>query len=265
MTLRPFGDPELLGRMSRIIRQHSTNARDVREVLLEGLALPEARQVLDLGCGFGFWSEALVGRVSAAARFVGVDVCAGNAEAYVERLRAVGREAQFVCRDLSSAGLDWPNASFDLIIAGYSLYFFPEVLPEVIRLLRPGGVFVAVTHEQESCRDLLAAVGLAGDDPGLVELIGHFSTENGAGKLKGWFDEVRRVDYRNSLVFLRDEFDELWQYVRFVLEVAVSMGSQGAEKLSYYEGKVRAHLADLPQVAFRKDDAAFVCRGPRCR
>jgi len=249
--------------MSRIIRQHSTNARDVREVLLEGLALPDARQVLDLGCGFGFWSEALARRVSGAARFVGVDVCAGTAEAYVERLRAAGREAQFVCRDLSSAVLDWPSASFDVIIAGYSLYFFPEVLPEVARLLVPAGVFVGVTHTQQSCRDLLAVVGLAEDDPGLVELIGRFSVENGARELERWFVQVQRVDYENSLVFSRGHFDELWDYLCFVLEVALATGRRGFEQLLYYETKVRAHLADLQEVVFRKDDAAFVCRSPR--
>ncbi|NJD21011.1 MAG: hypothetical protein FIA95_17215 [Gemmatimonadetes bacterium] len=86
--LSPYEDPDAHARISALIRRHSTNDRDVRVELLRALDLGDARDVLDLGCGFGFWAEELAVRVASGAWFTGVDACVGNEAAYVRCVEA---------------------------------------------------------------------------------------------------------------------------------------------------------------------------------
>jgi SAM-dependent methyltransferase len=261
--LSSFERPSEHEAVSDIIRHRSTNDTDVREALLHGLDLSCTRAVLDLGCGFGFITEALAQRVPPEAGLVGVDACATNAEAYLARVAGAGRTGQFVCRRIE-ARLDWPDHSFDLVVASYALYFFPGVLPEVVRVLAPGGLFLAVTHTEQSCRDLTRLIGLPDSDTRLLALIRRFSAENGAPMLRPWFAEVERVDYRNSLVFEAAQEDELLAYLRFKLVFLAPDGSLSND-LSAALARAARTLRTQGRVILEKSDAAFRCRPPLCR
>ncbi len=135
-SLSSFERPSWHATIAQVIRRTSTNPADVRDIALEGLELTSARSVLDLGCGFGFMSEAVARRVAPDARLVGLDACQENERPYLERLAAADRAGSFVNGRIDRT-LAWPAGSFDLILASYSLYFFPEIIPEVARVLAP--------------------------------------------------------------------------------------------------------------------------------
>lgn len=263
-ALSAFGSPARHEAISRIIRRFSTNHQDVREVVLAGLDLSGVRRVLDLGCGFGFMTEAIASRAAPDAELIGIDAWPGNEGPYLSRIAGTGRRGRFVCQRLGSR-LDWPDASFDLVVASYALYFFPAVLPEVARVLRPEGLFVALTHTRSSCEQLLRVVGLPGSGSPLLALIEGFCAENAEALLAPWFGQAQRVDYRNALAFDAAHLADLLEYVRFKLPLLVSGAGAEDELPAGLRAGLRAAVARGNPLLLDKNDAAFRCWRPRCR
>jgi SAM-dependent methyltransferase len=263
-SLSSFESPSRHAAIAEIIQRRSTNQADVREVALDGLDLSKATNVLDLGCGFGFMSEALVRRFGRDARIIGVDACATNEQPYLERVAGACPAGSFVCQRIDTR-LDWPDDSFDLIVASYSLYFFPEVIADVARVLTPRGLFIALTHAEQSCRGLLCAVGGVEIGSPQLPVSRNFSAENGSDLLTPWFDEVERVEYRNSLVFEAAEQDDLRTYLRFKLPFLSPASEPGSELPEPLWQAVQTSLARQGRVVLPKNDAVFRCRKPRCR
>jgi SAM-dependent methyltransferase len=260
--LESYKSPATHESVSRIIRAHSTNPLDIREAALNGLDLSGTREVLDLGCGFGFMSEVLARRIAADARITGVDEWSTDETPFLQRVRTAGRAGAFVCSHVDSA-LPWADRQFDLIVCCYSLYFFVEVLPEVARTLAPDGVFVAVTHSEANIRGQLPDAGLGEAADGLLKLTRRFSAENGGNRLKRWFGQVERVDYPNALVFEREHAEELMAYLRFKLPILIPDAPNGSEALERLERYCRAVLMRSGRMIVDKSDAVFRCRRPK--
>jgi SAM-dependent methyltransferase len=101
--------------------------------------LPELAglDVVDIGCGTGYWS-AWFARMG--ARPVGLDV----SEAQLETARALQREhgIEFPLLHASGEAVPLPDASFDIAFSEYgaAIWCDPHLwIPEAHRLLRPGG------------------------------------------------------------------------------------------------------------------------------
>jgi SAM-dependent methyltransferase len=125
---------------------------DVMTRLLAACGRP-VRSFLDIGCGDGVLSEAVLRRFG-GARGVLLDFSEPMLEAAARRF--AGREAavQLVNADYGAAS--WTRsvegfAPFDAVISGYSIHHQPderkrEIYREILGLLEPGGVFVNVEH-----------------------------------------------------------------------------------------------------------------------
>jgi len=108
------------------------------------------RRFLDLGCGDGVLSAALLERFP-EARGTLVDFSPAMLEAAGKRL--AGRAVTLLNADYGSAS--WKDAAgaepYDVIVSGYSIHHQPdarkrEVYREIFDLLAPGGIFVHVEH-----------------------------------------------------------------------------------------------------------------------
>jgi ubiquinone/menaquinone biosynthesis C-methylase UbiE len=99
------------------------------------LDLPPDAQVLDLAAGRGALSRELVGR---AGRMVAVDAAPRMVELLARDLPVVESHL------MDAAALKFPDATFDLVVAGFAVHILPDpvaAVAEVSRVLRPGGEF----------------------------------------------------------------------------------------------------------------------------
>jgi ubiquinone/menaquinone biosynthesis C-methylase UbiE len=130
---------------------HERNADFIAAGLAWGLwQIPESelrilgdvagKDVLELGCGEAEWGRALAGL---GARVVGLDA----SEARLEGAREAGAEFPLVHAPAERVPL--PDASFDVVFADHGAPSFADpylVVPEVARLLRPGGAYAFSAH-----------------------------------------------------------------------------------------------------------------------
>jgi SAM-dependent methyltransferase len=101
------------------------------------------KDILELGCGAAQWSIALA---KAGARPVGLDL-SDRQLAYARTLMARAG-VEFPLINASAERVPLPGASFDVVFCDYGAMTFSDpylTVPEVARLLRPGGLF-AFTH-----------------------------------------------------------------------------------------------------------------------
>ncbi len=61
--------------IGQLIRQFSTNKEDIRKTALRQVDLSNCQNVLELGCAFGAFTEALKDKLHPAAKITGTGYC----------------------------------------------------------------------------------------------------------------------------------------------------------------------------------------------
>lgn len=172
----------------RSVWHPTLDGREPSTVALDEIRDARPSRVLEIGCGTGGFAARLLDAIP------GVDLVAvDQSRRFVELTERRGVPAQVA--DIQS--LPFEDDSFDVVAALWMLYHVPDLhqgLAEVRRVLRPGGLFVAVTNGDEHVGALRQAVGrpLA---------ITQFSTQNGEATLRRHFTDVHREDLRTRAVF----------------------------------------------------------------
>ena len=120
--------------------------RGAQEVaaVLEGVSLT-GREVLDIGCGLGAVDVLLV-RAHHAGRVVGIDVEAPLIERSRRLVEESGLSNRVDIRLVEPGPLPFADGSFDVVFSKESIIHIPDksaLYREILRLLRPGGEFVA--------------------------------------------------------------------------------------------------------------------------
>jgi 2-polyprenyl-3-methyl-5-hydroxy-6-metoxy-1,4-benzoquinol methylase len=172
---------------------------DARDVVVEVLRPVCATDLLEVGCGWGELAERMATELGCAV--VAIDQSPRMVELALQR----GVDARV--GDVQE--LDFADASFDAVVAAWMLYHVPDLdraLRECVRVLRPGGVLVAVTN---AAVDLAALWALVGRDPSARLLT--FRSENGEEALRRHFDRVERRDLESDVTFA--DADAIRRYV----------------------------------------------------
>lgn len=118
----------LMGRWSRM----------AGDIFLDWLALPKGLRWLDVGCGNGAFTEAIIAR-TAPAEVIGVDPSEGQLG--YARTRPGARPAEF--RVASALELPFAADRFDAAIMALVISFVPDpykAAAEMVRVVRPGGM-----------------------------------------------------------------------------------------------------------------------------
>jgi ubiquinone/menaquinone biosynthesis C-methylase UbiE len=134
------------------------------ERLVMSLPAGDHRRVLDVGCGTGFTSAAMVARFPSVAEIVGVDPAEGMLEVFAaKRGDFPGVEIHLRAEDVM--GMDVPDDAFDVVLCAMALHWFadkPGAIARMARALRPGGVMgilMAGRGGEDSWRELLDDIG----------------------------------------------------------------------------------------------------------
>jgi SAM-dependent methyltransferase len=96
-------------------------------------------EILDVGCGTGDVTHRLA-ELYPDARVTGVDLVTGHLEEARRRYARLGERLRFAVGD--ALDLDFPDASFDLVVCRHMLQSVPDagrVIAELVRVCRPGG------------------------------------------------------------------------------------------------------------------------------
>lgn len=108
--------------------------------------------VVDLGAGTGLSAEIWVGR---ARTVTAVEPSAGMRQIAERRISAAGvaSSTQFRLLDAAAEDTGLPDSCADVVTASQALHWFDadRALPEIARLLRPGGVFAAFDCDWPPC------------------------------------------------------------------------------------------------------------------
>ncbi len=174
--------------LRRSVWHPTADGRDPATEALDAIVAEHPLRVLEVGPGTGFFAA----RVAAALPLASLTTI-DQSERFVELTRSLGVDSRV--GDVQD--LPFADDSFDAVAALWMLYHVPEVdraLAEIRRVLRPGGVLVAVTNGDEHLADLRLASG------GQREVT-RFSSQNGEQQLARHFAEVDRTDLRPRAVF----------------------------------------------------------------
>jgi len=120
---------------------------DPRDFAFQAIAAAKPRRVLEVGGGEGELAERIVQELG--VELVGLD----QSEAMVEIQRSKGIEARV--GDVQE--LPFGDGEFDAAVAAWMLYHVGDLdrgLEELARVLRPGGVLVAVTNGVDHLQEL---------------------------------------------------------------------------------------------------------------
>jgi SAM-dependent methyltransferase len=196
-------------------------SRRVASRFLEFLVAPPGGEWLDVGCGTGALSEAVLVEGGADA-VTGIDPSAGFIGFARERLD--GRAASFDVGDAQD--LPYAPAYFDVVVSGLVLNFVPDAelaLREQHRVVKPGGAVGAYVWDyprmEMMARFWEAALAVdAGDVPDEAMRFSGWTDEGLAGRFhEAGFVDIGTTSIEVPTVFA--DFDDLW---------APFLGGQGA-------------------------------------
>jgi len=122
----------------------SASGQSSYEILCDMAGGISGKTVVDLACGSGPLSEIIACRIGATGRLLGVDLNASELQLAKQRLAGVAN-ASFIQADASATSI--PSASVDVVLCHMAFMLFNPPMPvvnELARMLKSGGIFVAV-------------------------------------------------------------------------------------------------------------------------
>ena len=222
------------------------------EWLVETAQIPEGAKVLDVACGRGAVLFPAAERVGPSGHVIGIDLADGMARETQMEIQQRGLK-QAEARQMDAENLTFPDSSFDFVLCGFSLQFFPhleQALSEFRRVLKPGGHTAVTTWGGDDERwdwfeDLRTAYGAS------ISL-GSQSLDK-PDEIKGWFSQAGFVNIQIStkeidMVYLDEE--EWWNVVWSI------SGRAGLEKLSAEDLK-RLKTEAFEKVQAQKETDGF--------
>ncbi|MCP3898851.1 MAG: class I SAM-dependent methyltransferase, partial [Desulfobacteraceae bacterium] len=163
---------------------------------------------------------------------------------------------------------DFKDNEYDLILCSYALYFFPDAISEISRVLKDNGIFITITHSSSSLMEIIDIVkdylilnNIDTDRLLPVEaLINKFSHANGCELLSPWFDNIVQFDFINSLEFSYDDLSQFVNYFRFKKTFFIPE-SLIADKtiVEGIEAKLLSIFESNKKMIITKDDTIFIC------
>jgi SAM-dependent methyltransferase len=171
--------------------------------LASQLSWPVSGDILEIGCGAGwFWSDARR-FAGSSLRLTLTDLSPGMVAEAVERVSGLGHWAQVNGQVADASALPFPDASFDVAVASHMLYHLPSPsagVAEIARVLRPGGLALVATNGMNNMRELFDLPRQVFGEAAGGDGSRRFALENGGPMLEEAFGKVQLLRYLDELL-----------------------------------------------------------------
>lgn len=228
---------------------------DLVESVLDHLSVPRSGRVLDVGCGPGTYSATLRAR-DASLEVTGVDLSAGM----LTTARNAGVKAVAVT---DATQLPFGDATFDGAMANHMLYHvarIDEAVADLRRVLRPGGVLLAVTNALQHFAEFDALLAQVSGRDGWWRPSHRFVLDNGRPYLEAAFDSVDIVHFNGELRV--PETAPVVRFARSMRDLSGEGYDDGAWEtlMRDFEVAVSGVIESDGEFRTRTETGVFVCR-----
>lgn len=254
MLVEQYADSEILRDRIRLHEEHSTSDVDWWDWVFDRVraaadaaGAPTDATVLEVGCGPGDLWSANADRVPVGWTVVATDFSPGMVAEHRTATAAADLEPGAVAAAAAEAP-SLPEGFADVVVANHMLYHVDRerALPELRRVLRPGGRLVATTNGEATMREVRAL--LAEVSEAWAPVSDAFSLQNGGDQLRAVFDAVERHEVDAGL-----RVPELEPLVAY----AGTLPGMGEAETAAFAERAREALADGP-LEVTKEQGAFV-------
>lgn len=267
-----FGCVKLHQRIGRIILERSTNPNPLSSIVYKVISFPDKIKLADIGCGYGRCINYLNEIVPKDSEYIGIDPLESNRDTFLNYTKTAGLNGKYLCGNADRIS-EYPNNYFDLILCNYSLYFFIDTLPIIVKKLKSDGLFITITHSIKSLDELLEDLQVVlnidhkptWNELGSEQVLDNFNAENGLELLQPFFKDIEKIEYRNTLEFYNNDIDKLSDLLEFK-KTSLIYHNDYADfiKTKEFDDKLRntitAKIKNIGKYVLNKDDAIFRCR-----
>lgn len=240
---KQYSDDKNLTSRIDLHSKYSTNKQGFVSWLFDKYSFLENYRILELGCGNG---EQWNGRIDFLPN--GCDLILSDfSDGMVNAVRGKYSKHHNVSFDnIDIQSIDYPNESFNAVIANHMLYHIPDLpkaLSEVKRVLKQGGKFYCTTNGNGGMRLFLRdALRHFDIDAEVFTKELTFSLQNGTGILNRYFSDVSKYDYIDSLSVT--ETQALIDWIKSTVSIA-SYTEKDIDKLYDYFERIRKRDGEI--------------------
>ena len=119
--------------------------------LVEVTEIPAESRVLDVATGRGAVLFPAAERVGPEGEIIGIDLSETMVQETARKINQLTLFKMMEVRQMDAEYLDFPDDSFDYVLCGFAIFFFPQLwqaLGEFIRVLKPGGTVCVSTFDE---------------------------------------------------------------------------------------------------------------------
>jgi ubiquinone/menaquinone biosynthesis C-methylase UbiE len=232
-----YSDDKNLSARIDLHTKHSTNKQGFFAWLWEQYNFPAKSQILELGCGNGAQWQDKADALPDGCAVVLSDFSDGMVSAVKEKY---SKYKAFSFKQVDIQAIDFPNETFDIVIANHMLYHVPDLtraLTEVWRVLKPGGKFYSTTIGSGGLSLFLhEAFKRFNPDTKAFTQQWSFVLQNGYEILSEHFSDVQRFDYEDSLAVT--ETKDLMNWIKSTASMSI-ISEEELDKLYECFEKIR--------------------------
>lgn len=227
--------------------------------IFDNMKLSSGMTVLELGCGNGaLWTEnkARIPDISVTLS----DISEGMLRDTSRLISDCGISG-FSFNAFDCHSIPYDDNSFDLIIANHLLFYcsdMDKVCGEVLRTLKPGGTFICSTYGSNHMKEINTLIYEFDDRIVLSadKLFERFGLENGDSILSGYFNNVEKQIYPDSLTV--DAPEPLIEYI------LSCHGNQNQYLIDRYKD-FREYIAGKTKngLHITKEAGVFICKNTK--